>query len=365
MAFDRSNIEVEDYLECLEMRNVSRATEEEWRFSCPYPSHLNGDENASAYMNDRTSAFYCHGCKNKGDGVSFAAYVLGISHLEAVRMLRQRYQPGFIDPSARNMLEEVRKILDAQEEEPDANTEFDDSLIESLAVDWEKVSKFPAFAPEPFRYMIERGFTAETLNSWDFGYHERTDRVTFGVRNEQGSLVGVKGRAWEKGREPKYLVLGDVPTKPQRYGFPRYQTGLLCFGLDRARQHNRVIICEGELNAIALHQCGYTNAVAVNGSNFTESQKKLITRHFDHATVFFDLDDNAGWDGTFGHFNDAGKWVPGIVDKLKDFISVSVVPPTDGDPADMVQDGRIDDLREAIESAESATAIRVAQLLEA
>jgi len=89
-AFDPSNIDVEDFLDCLDIRNVSRATAAEFRFSCPFPGHDNGDENASSYMNEETTAFFCHGCKASGNAVHFTQRVLGISPLEAIRMLKER-----------------------------------------------------------------------------------------------------------------------------------------------------------------------------------------------------------------------------------------------------------------------------------
>ena len=55
--FDPSRIDVEDFLDCLEVRNLSKATEQEWRFSCPLPSHEGTDESPSCYMNAKTTAF--------------------------------------------------------------------------------------------------------------------------------------------------------------------------------------------------------------------------------------------------------------------------------------------------------------------
>jgi hypothetical protein len=67
MSFDPSCIDVDDFLDCLDIENVTQATTTELRFSCPFPAHALGDETPSAYMNVETTAFFCHACHAKGN----------------------------------------------------------------------------------------------------------------------------------------------------------------------------------------------------------------------------------------------------------------------------------------------------------
>lgn len=351
-AFDPSCIDVEDFLSCLEIRNARQATEKEMLFSCPFPGHSTGDESPSAYMNIETTAFFCHSCHEKGNAIHFTRKVLGCSPLEAIRLLKQRYSPAGINPEAYNMVAEVEKILTR---EPDATAvmpTLDPIILDRFAVDWHRADQAPPeLLPPALHYIMrQRDFDPETLIDWDFGYDEKSDRVVFPVFDHQGTLVGFKGRTWDPERQPKYLVLGDRPGRPERYGWPCYHTSRIVFGLHRfahVRGEPDIIICEGELNAVALSQMGFDFAVAVNGSNFSDTQAKLIRQFGGSATVFFDslkrdregnlVPDEAGRDGT-----------EKVVQALKPFMPVRVVPEHEGDPASMDQDEVVECLENAI-----------------
>ena len=336
MSFDPSTIEVEDFLECLDIRNISEATTEEIRFSCPFPNHENGDENASAYMNAETTAFFCHGCKRRGNAVSFTAELLEITPLEAIRMLRERYMPGYLNPDAVDMVEEVRKILNKPPDIEVKQPVLPETAIDRFAVDWERSwHEVGQGCCPPTDYMFERGFKWQTLEKWEFGYDKIYDRITFAVRDEDGTLIGFKARAYDD-RHPKYLVLGDRPGKPERYGWPCYHTGHVLFGAHRVpKQCDDLVICEGELNVVALDQKVGVPAVAINGSNFTEQHARIIRRVADGVTIFMDSD-HAG--------NEASKR---IQDQLWPHMRVRIVPSHEGDPADMTADEIANCLQEA------------------
>jgi DNA primase len=355
-AFDPSVIDVEDFLEALEIRNARQATAEEIRFSCPFPNHSNGDENASAYMNIETTNWYCHGCHEKGNAVSFAADYLGISPIEATRMLREVYQPGFINPEARNTSDEVRRIFDKNREEHDEpeQPQLDESVLERFGTDWFAVEKAVNNGDETYGldYMLGRGFGPEVLTDWEIGYDESSRRITIPVRDLEGTLIGFKARAIDD-RHPKYLVLGDRPGKRERYGWPCYHTSRVVFGLDRAvrmeDEPRHLVVCEGELNAIALQVAGFPG-VAINGSQFSLTQANLLRQEADAVTIFFD----------YFKRNDEGELVPdvagrdgavAVMDALKPFMVVRVVHGHEGDPASM----SVAEIRETVEKAEGAT----------
>jgi DNA primase len=318
-AFDPSCIDVEDYLDCLEMKNVGRATEREFRFSCPYPAHDDGDANPSAYMNAETTAFFCQSCHARGNAVSFAADVLGISPIEATRMLKQRYSPGGIDPDSRNMLEEIRKIrAKAKQSEKRENRIYDESILDAYRVDWSVAQHMHDCAWA--RYMfVERRFSIADLESWQFGYSQGFDRITLPIRDEKGRLVGIKARAYQDWKKPKYLNLHD-----QANGIESYLKNEIVFGLDRARHHGtNLIVVEGEYNVVAMHSHGYPQTVSINGSYFGDRQVALLKRFATSVTLFFDSD-AAGYDATMA-----------LSDALRQFMPVYVCPEHHGDPAQM------------------------------
>lgn len=341
MNFDPSVIDVEDFLECLDVRNVQQATTEELRFSCPFPAHALGDETPSAYMNIETTAFFCHSCHAKGNAIHFTCKALDISPIEAIRMLKQRYSPHGIDPDSRNMREEVLKILAREPKPLPQNPVLPEETIHQFAVDWEGAESVWRRDGEAFPacdYMFRRGFTAQELDYWEFGYDEKSDRIVLPVRDEKGILVGFKARAWND-RKPKYLNLGG-----DAYGWPSFLKNSVVFGLDRAKEaSDHLIVVEGEFNVVAMHRHGYPNTVAINGSYFGPRQMRLLRHYANSVTLFFDSDP-AGYDATFA-----------VTQELESFMPVYVAPDHDSDPADM-------DMNEAgacIAQAQSSTRLKL------
>lgn len=129
-------------------------------------------------------------------------------------------------------------------------------------------------------------------------------------------LVGIKARSWG-GQNPKYLNLRDTYA-----GIEPYQKSLVVFGLDRVYDPDLIIV-EGEFNAIAMHQHGYRNTVALNGSQISDRQVDLIKRHAESAILFFDSDP-AGHSAT-----------DEAAERLKRFIKIYKTRNHVGDPADM------------------------------
>lgn len=285
-----------------------------------------------------TKTAVVHNCHAKGSAVDFAAKVLEVSPLEATRLLRQRYSPGAINPDSRNILEEIQKILNPPEPVPEENPILDKAVLKEFQVDWDEA--YHAYcigegAPMT-DYMFIRGFTKKTLKEWEFGYDSASSRIVLPVYDEDDNLVGFKARAWD-GRKPKYLNLGG-----KRYGWPSFLKNSIVFGLNRVieKGHTDLIVVEGELNAVALWQHGYTNAVAINGSYYGPKQLQLLKSHAESVTLFFDSDE-AGFDATSR-----------LNRELKDHLFVRVVPEHKGDPADMTADDIFECLDNAITSAQ-------------
>ncbi len=318
MAFDCSCIPVVDFLECLDVKHIAKATENEVKFSCPYPAHVRGDTNPSAYMNIHTTAFLCQSCHAKGNAVIFTSDILGVSQIEAVRLLRQRYSPAGIDLESRSIVEEVKKILNKKKPEKRENKAIPKNVIDQYHVEWKQWQKELAEPAPPWAsYMFMRGFSATTLNVWGFGYCEERQRITLPVRDENGVVIGIKGRALND-RKPKYLNMrgnGHEPYLKNEVVFAIWEAGL--WG------HTDLIVVEGEFNAVMMHQYGFSNTVAINGSYFGQRQLRLLKERADSVTLFFDSD-RAGWDAT-----------KLLTEALTPFMPVFVCPDHHGDPCEM------------------------------
>lgn len=357
LKFKAKDVDVEVFLDALEIQNVSKATEEEFKFSCPFPGHQHGDEKPSAYMNIDSTAFMCHGCKRSGNAITFLAEFENISIMQATRFLHEYFGGSGSDPDAYSARVELEKLFAEQDEKNRESQELDPELPEDLLdrylIDWRSVAKADPIPPWG-DYIFDRGFTPKTLTSWDIGYDDDSSRIVIPVRDHFGQLIGFKARAWEEGRQPKYLVLGSGE-------WDRYHVSRNVFGLHRAAAHmaqtgERVlIVVEGELNVIACWQMGIFNVVGVNGSNFSETHKLLVSRFSDKVIVWFDCD-NAGYEGTLL-----------VCDTLGPILPVSVVPDHDFDAADAINPSKEADessVRWLIDNAESETRIRLAAQLE-
>lgn len=334
-------VDVPDLMWHLSVSNVRSASGgEETNFSCPFDGHSHGDERPSAYMNNETTAWFCWGCKRRGkDCVSFVASVQGVSHTQAQRYLSELYGIEFDDPQGGSM----RAELDARWREPidlPVAVRPTESWLRTLEVEW------PASFVEPWvDYLYGRGLIRQTLEEWEVGYDYVSQRITFPVRDLDGELVGIKGRAWDA-NPVKYLVMGDRD-ESVRYGFKPHEPTEVVYGLHRRRDHKRVVLLEGELNAWACSQVGVERPVAIGMSYLSARHMDLIVREADEVVLFFDPD-AAG-----------GQVQKAAIMAFLPFIPTRVVRGHDRDAAQYLQDGLADRIVELVEAARSPLRDRI------
>jgi len=329
MADLASHIDAMDMLEKLQIQNVHRASGgAELNYSCPFAGHLHGDEDPSAYMNAETTAWHCHGCKESGsNAVPFVAKVLNITFAQARAFLEEAYGVAFDEPDGGSMAAETERRFAPVPELPKL-TPPDFKCVDDYAA-----ALYSDAGTDAFEYARARGFMPDTLTDWCAGYDVLSRRLTIPVFDLDGELIGFKGRALDDHRKPKYLILGDRG-KTARYGYQPYEASQVVFGLDRARDQDVIVLCEGELDVLALSQAGVPRPVSIGMSYLSDEHASLIVSEARHVVVFFD-DDKAGKQGVDGSVAASGRRRPGIVAKLEPHIMVSVVDSHDGDPASM------------------------------
>lgn len=127
--------------------------------------------------------------------------------------------------------------------------------------------------------LLDRGFSMETLEYFEIGFSVPKSRVVIPARDQFFNLVGLIGRAVTKEQIPRYLY---------STGFPKRN---ILFNLNNAKIYDEVIIVEGSLDAMKIHQAGYPNVVATLGAIITDNQMKLIKNYFDSITIIPDNDD--------------------------------------------------------------------------
>lgn len=296
------HINVEEMLIELGVRNVRSNPNGEVEFSCPFAGHSSMDSSPSASMtveerdhpNGGTypkTSWNCFGCGMKGTAISFLAEFEGISPIKAKRFLRERFAPTWSDtPDEHTLVDQINAMFrnDPSERRPTRpvpvleETELDPMYVDWIEVfaEWDQTHN----SPEPYCYMLDRGFEPETLMDFEVGFDfGRSKRFSIPVRNEHGELVGFKGRAWWEDASPRYKALGG-----EDYNFETLEFSRVLFALNIARNHNHLIVREGELNAMKMHEWGWTNTVGISGKNLSETQIYLIKKYADSVTFYFD-----------------------------------------------------------------------------
>jgi DNA primase len=348
------HVDVETFLRELGIRKVRDTHNGEVEFSCPFPGHSGLDSNPSASMATverphpeggtyPKTSFYCFTCGMKGSAITFLSEYEGCSPIVAKRHLVERFAPGWVDDDE-DIVAKIKSILEPKEAvKPRVPVVLDEEVLDRFWINWPEV--YMAWegtghtgVDEPFAYMLSRGFEPETLMYFGVGYDDLSHRITIPARNASGKLLGFKARAWWPDAKPRYKVLGG-----EGYGFEPYEVGRILWGLNIAippiREGQPMLIREGEINAMMLHQMGIDNAVGISGKILSRFQIALIKEHASSAIIWMDsLADSIE-----------------AASKLEFEMPVWIVPETERDPADSSHE----EVEEALAEKASSIELRI------
>jgi DNA primase len=335
-------VNVPHLLERLGMRNITDGYDE-WAFSCPFPGHAMGDERPSAYMNAETTAWMCHGCKKRGNAVSFVAEVENVSPMTAARWLRDAYGEGFKEPEGGSMVREYETFFTPKQDADKEliNPPLSADVSAGFYVNWQRVgeAKHDLDAlPPALAYPLRRGLEPRTLTQLGFGLCRISGRLSFEVHDEDGALIGFKGRAIDPDDQPKYLVLGD--RKATRWGFKPYKVAHVVYLLHRATPDatGTLVVIEGELNTARLWQGGMHNVCGLGGSELSPFQADLIAERSDRVVLYLDSD-AAGTEGR-----------EKAVHRLESRVPTFVVPSHEGDAMSLPFERSVEFIENAVSS---------------
>jgi len=347
---DLSKVEVETFLQELGLNNVQDEGTDVI-YSCFSDKHIRGDANPSGSMHKKTTAFQCWSCGMKGNAITFLAELENVSPIQAAIWIKERFNIGTV-PKKETIVDNVKEILSkkkATKTPSYALSELDESEADRRMVDWfqlwedyenhsSQLTELPGTTwedifnkqnvPSSLFYMFNRGFKPETLTNWKIGWDKISERISIPVRNENGGLVGFKGRTIKK-ENPRYLVLGGI-----EYGFEPYETKKVLFGLNEVNKNEELIVREGELNVISLHEKGIKNSAGISGKVLTSEQAELCKKYCEKLILWFDDEEDA---------INAAK-------KSRTTIPTYVVPTFERDPVEMTR-GEILSLLAADKSA--------------
>lgn len=270
-----------------------------WFGLCP----LHAETSPSFMIDKDKQKYYCFGCGSGGNVINFLMDYHHISFAEAVRMLKKENLKSVKSPC-----EEKKKILEmnlaavALYKKNLYHNQQAKTYLEKRKLSEETIEKFQiGFSNEDktslYEHLVSKGFkdddikTSGLVSFYDNGYiaDKFTGRLMFPIQNVNGTVIGFGGRILSDRSKkdakaaPKYL------NSPETEVFDK--SGNL-FGLNIAKdtKEDFFIICEGYMDAISMHQAGFTNAIASLGTSFTSNHAKLISKFKNKVYLAYDSD---------------------------------------------------------------------------
>ena len=271
---------------------------------CPFHS----EKTPSFTVFPATKSFYCFGCGAGGDVVSFIMREENLDYVGALEHLAARAGITIEDDRANEDRDAVprKRIYEMNLAaarffreclfDPRYGAEGLRYLTETRGLSTAVIRHFGlGFAPNDWGMLTnalhKQGFRDEEIIAGFLGKKsEKTgrvfdlfrNRVIFPVIDTTGNIVAFGGRVMDDSK-PKYLNTSDTPAfKKSRH----------LFALNFAKKHaeERMILCEGYMDVIALHAAGFENAVATLGTAITSEQARIFAKYTKQVVLCYDSD---------------------------------------------------------------------------
>ena len=278
---------------------------------CPF----HHEKTPSFNINDAKGYYHCFGCGESGDAIKFVEKMDGLTFVEAVKKLADQCGVKIEeaeDPAAGRrrrlyaLLAELtqfyhRCLLKTKEaaraRDYLAERELGPEIQEAYQIGYAPtgVAHILTWA-EKYRYTPEEleaaGVIKRGNRPGDLGYHRFGGRLMFAIRDKQGRVVGYSGRQLVASKNSgKYVNSPETPVFSKKrilYGFDKAMRAIA-----QDKKNHEVIVCEGQIDCIRLQTRGFPNAVAGQGTAFTEEHVAMLRKVADLVTLVYD-DDGAG-----------------------------------------------------------------------
>lgn len=275
-------------------------------YKCLCPFHSEKTPSCQVYPDN--GSFFCFGCGAGGDVITFTMKIENLDYIEAIKYLAEKSgipmpEDGYDDRAGerkKRLLEINRtaaKFFYSNLKTPDGKEGLD-YLTMKRHLSLETVKRFGlGVAPNRWtsltNHMLSLGYTKEELlaaslitekNGRVFDFF--VNRVMFPIFDLRGNVIAFSGRTLEK--EPKGMKYLNSR------GTPVYEKSRTLFALNFAKntavKSKRLILCEGNLDVISLHQAGFGEAVATCGTAITPEHARLMSQYCDEVYICYDAD---------------------------------------------------------------------------
>lgn len=270
---------------------------------CPF----HNEKTPSFSVSPNKQMYYCFGCGAGGNVITFLMEYENYTFPEALEVLANRIG---VQLPKQELSAEQRRASDRKARLLEVNKEAAKYFYGLLRSDRGKrahayflerglsedtLRKFglgysDKYADDLYRYLRAKGYEDELLKDSGLisidekrgGYDKFWNRAMFPIMDVRGKVIGFGGRVMGEG-EPKYL------NSPETMIFDKSRN---LYGLNFARttKKNQILLCEGYMDVIALHQAGFDNAVAALGTAFTPGHANLLKRYTKEVYLTFDSD---------------------------------------------------------------------------
>ncbi len=304
---------------------------------CPF----HGEETPSFVVSPAKQIYHCFGCGVGGDSIKFVMEYEKLSYPETLEKLASMTNVNLEYDNNNQKKQDIRVLEDINKyyQKLYVNNDTAKKYIHDRGISEFSVEKFEiGYAPissDTINFFKNNYYNladAKELGIIDTGtnglYSRFIERITFPIYSISGKIVGFGGRTIT-GHNAKYV------NSPQTKLFHKSK---LLYGYNLAKENiykkNRIIITEGYLDVIMLHQAGFNTAVATLGTALTQDHLPLLRRGEPKVIVAYD-GDKAGLNAAFK---------ASVMLSQGEFEGGVVIFGDDKDPADMVNDGKIEEL---------------------
>ena len=271
---------------------------------CPF----HNEKTPSFTIYTDSQSFFCFGCGAGGDAITFVRRIENLDYVEAVKVLAERAgmkmpEDGYDDSLAKHR----QRLLAANRE---AARFFHSTMMSEqgrIGLDYflnrglsmQTIKHFGlGYAPDSWdallKHMRSKGFTNQELYDANLVrmsnkgekthyYDNFKNRAMVPIIDLRGNVIAFGGRVLDDSK-PKYINTSDTMVYKKSNGV---------FALNFAKNGNpsQIIVAEGYMDVIALHQAGFTNSIACLGTALTQEQARLVARYADEVVLSYDSDE--------------------------------------------------------------------------
>ncbi len=268
---------------------------------CPF----HNERSPSFSVSRENGFFYCFGCGAGGDAITFIRKIENLDYVDAVKLLAQRAGMTVPEDNENDGMGNLkRRICEANRAaarfyhrklySPEGKHALEylrgRGLTEKTIIHF-GLGYSPKDRFELVNYLKSKGFSnneiiqANLANQSKRGYpfDRFSDRVMFPIIELRGNVIGFGGRIMSD-IKPKYLNTSDTPVFNK-------SRNLFALQFAKNKAKGQLILVEGYMDVIALHQAGFENTVATLGTSLTQEQAMIIKRYCDEVVICYDADE--------------------------------------------------------------------------